>query len=173
MIIAHDGDLILRVMEEDDIDRMAELANNPKVAINLRDGFPHPYTEEHARNFYAMVLRQEPKTIFAIEYRGQYAGNISLTHCSDVYRNSAEIGYFIGEPFWGQGIMTRAVRLITEFGFNQMGLARIHTGVFEFNAASQRVLEKCGYVKEGVFRKAITKNGQLYDEIRFAKIRED
>jgi len=162
------GAIELRALSESDVPRLAELANNEKIGRNLRDGFPYPYTLDDALNF---IRRFRNNTsFFAILYKGEYVGNISLSPCENVYRKTAEIGYFIGEPFWNKGIATAAVNLITDFGFKVLGFARIHTGVYEFNPASQRVLEKCGYSKEGVFRKSIFKDGQLWDEVRFAKI---
>ncbi|TVQ09386.1 MAG: N-acetyltransferase [Bacteroidetes bacterium] len=169
MIIAQIKDVVLRELEESDLPKLAEYANNEKVSVNLRDAFPSPYTIEDARGFLKMVEKQNPKTVFAIEYEGNYVGNISLSVGDDVYRNSAEIGYFIGEPFWNKGITTKAVNMMTDFGFNTLGVVRIHTGVFEFNKSSQRVLEKCGFEKEGVFKQAITKNGSMFNEIRYAK----
>lgn len=171
MIIARHGDVILRELEETDIPKLAEYANNQKVSNNLRDAFPSPYTVEDARAFVAMARGRDPKSIFAIEYKGEYVGNISLMPCGDVYRNSAEIGYFIGEPFWNKGIMTTAVTLITAYGFDILGVVRIFTGIFEYNKASGCVLEKCGFEKEAVFKKAITKKGVLYDEVRYARIK--
>lgn len=171
-IIAKDGDVILRELTNSDMDKLSEYANNEKVSINLRDAFPKPYTLSDAKKFKKMVDAQNPKTIFAIEYQGNYVGNISLLIGKDVYRKSAEIGYFIGEPFWNKGIMTKAVKLITDWGFKHLDILRIHTGIFEFNKASQRVLEKCGYIKEGIFRKSVCKNNKMYDEIRYAKIKE-
>lgn len=173
MIIAKDDKVVLRELTEADIPKLAEYANNEKVSINLRDAFPHPYNMDDAIRFVEMVNRQNPKTFFAIEYEGNYAGNISLVWGSDVYRKSAEIGYFIGEPFWNKGIATKAVRMITKFGFKKLDIVRIHTGVFEFNKASQRVLEKCGYEKEGVFKKSICKKGKMYDEVRYAIIKNE
>jgi RimJ/RimL family protein N-acetyltransferase len=170
-IIGTNGDVILRELMESDLEKLAIYANNDKVSINLRDGFPKPYTIESARNFKKMVDAQRPKTFFAIEYQNEYAGNISLSIGTDVYRKSAEIGYFIGEPFWNKGIATKAVNLITEWGFSQLDIVRIYTGVFEYNLASQRVLEKCGFVKEAVFIQSLCKNDKLYNEIRYAKIR--
>ncbi len=172
MIIASHSDVVLRHLTANDIPVMAELANNRKIAINLRDGFPNPYTIEDAWRFFDMVQKMNPLTIFAIEYKGQYVGNISLIKATDVYHNSAEIGYFLGEPYWGKGIMTKAVNLITEYGFKNLDIIRIHTGVYSYNKASQRVLEKCGYIREGVFRNAITKYGNIADEIRYAKLLE-
>ena len=152
---------------------MVELANNEKVSINLRDQLPFPYTIRDAKKFLKLINSVEEIFAFAIEIDGLYVGNIGLVRETDVYRKSAEIGYFIGEPYWGQGITPRAIDLITDFGFTSLGLVRIHCGVFEYNTASQRVLEKCGFVKEGVFKKAIIKKEQIWDEIRYAKLRSD
>ncbi|MGM0622327.1 MAG: GNAT family N-acetyltransferase [Bacteroidota bacterium] len=172
-VIGKDGNVVLREINDADLPKMANYANNLKVSINMRDAFPNPYTLDDAKIFFKMVNEQNPKTFLAIEYQGEYVGNISLLPGSDVYRKSAEIGYFIGEPFWNKGIATKAVKLITKFGFEKLDIVRIYTGIFEFNKASQRVLEKCGFQKEVVFKDAIFKNGKLFDEIRFAKLKRD
>ena len=172
IIIAAAGEVVLRELLDTDLEKLVEYANNEKVSINLRDAFPKPYLPEHAINFKKMIDAQNPKTFFAIQYQNRYVGNISLSPGTDVYRKSAEIGYFIGEPFWNRGIATKAVNLITDWGFSHLDIVRIHTGVFEFNKASQRVLEKCGFIKEAVFRKSICKNHELFNEIRYAKIKE-
>ncbi|MCL3782739.1 N-acetyltransferase [Prolixibacteraceae bacterium JC049] len=168
-IIAKDGNVMLRELKDSDLHELSEYANNEKVSVNLRDAFPTPYTFENAKSFKEMVDSQNPKTFFAIEYQGKYVGNISLSIGNDVYKKSAEIGYFIGEPFWNKGIATKAVNLMTSWGFNNLNIVRIHSGVFDFNKSSQRVLEKCGYSKEGIFLKSICKNGKIYDEVRYAK----
>lgn len=165
------GDIALRPLRQTDATRLAELANNEKISRNLRDGFPNPYTLADAEKFLAAFTNQYPVTFFGIEYNNEYVGNISLLPCTDIYRMSAEIGYFIGEPYWNKGIVTRSVNLITEYGFNTLGLVRIQTGVFEYNFASQRVLEKCGFVKEGIFRKSVMKQGKLWDEVRYARLK--
>ena len=170
-IIARDGDVAIRDFNKSDAPLLARYANNKKVSVNLRDGFPNPYTLNDAHAFIQRVYEQNPQTFFAIEYKGDYVGNISLSPATDVYRNNAEIGYFIGEPFWNKGIATKAVKLITDWGFKNLNIVRIYTGIFAFNKPSQRVLEKCGFEKEAVFKKAITKNGKIYDEIRYAKIK--
>ena len=164
------GNIVLRPLRLADVKRLTELANNEKISRNLRDGFPHPYTEEDAENFLQKFTNQNPVTFFGIDYNNEYVGNIGLVPGHDVYRKSAEIGYFIGEPYWNKGIVTTAVTLITEYGFNHLDIIRIHTGVFEYNEASMHVLEKCGFVKEGVFRKSVLKQGNLWDEVRYAKI---
>ena len=169
MYIAKNSNVAIRELEYSDIAKLAEYADNKKVSINLRDLFPHPYTTDDAKQFIDMVKGQNPKTFFAIEYNGEYVGNISLSLGSDVYRKSAEIGYFIGEPFWNRGITTMAIDLITDYAFRTFDVVRIHAGVFEFNKSSQRVLEKCGFYKEGIFKKSVIKEGKIYDEIRYAK----
>lgn len=167
-MILKSGNILLRHFTDKDAKPMAILANNEKIGRNLRDGFPYPYTLKDANNF-VKRFKHHP-TFFAIEYIGDYAGNISLSPLENVYRNTAEIGYFLGEPYWNKGIMTTAVNLITDYGFKVCNFARIHTGVYSYNTASQKVLTKCGYTLEAVFRKNVFKNGQLHDEVRFAKI---
>ena len=173
MIIGRDGDIVLRELIEEDLLKLAEYANNEKISINLRDSFPYPYSLDDARHFFESVKNDNPPSTFAIEYQGNYVGNISLVRASDVYRNSAEIGYFIGEPFWNRGIVTRAVNLITQYGFENRGIIRIFTGIFDYNKASQRVLEKCGFEKEAIFKKSITKKWKIFDEVRFSKIKSE
>ena len=173
MIIAQDSEVILREFEETDIPKIVLYANNKKVSNNLRDAFPNPYTLDDAKRFFDMISKQNPKTFFAIEYKGNYAGNIGLSVESDVYKKRAEIGYFIGEPLWNRGIATKAITMMTAFGFATLDIVRIHTGVFGYNIASQKVLEKCGFEKEAVFKKAIYKNGALCNEIRYAIIKDE
>jgi len=132
--------------------------------------YTHPYTLDDAKGFLQIFSDQDPVTFFGIDYCGEYVGNISLVMGQDIYRKSAEIGYFLGEPYWNKGIASEAVKLITGYGFNTLGIIRIHTGIFEYNTASMRVLEKCGFEKEGIFRKSIFKQNKIWDEIRYAKI---
>ena len=160
----------LRPFTPADAPRMAILANNEKISRNLRDAFPHPYTLQDAEKFIEKAISRNPVTVFAIEWNGEYVGNIGLAPGTEVSRLSAEIGYFIGEPYWNKGIATAAVNLIVEYGFKVLGLVRIHTGIFEYNPASMRVLEKCGFEREGVFKKAVIKNGKIWDEVRYSKI---
>lgn len=169
-MIIFDDIVKLHPLVPDDKFRLATLANNLKVAINLRDGFPNPYTLADAEKFIQTFAIQEPQQIFAIEYCGEYAGNIGLHKATDVYRMSAEIGYFLGEPFWNKGIMTHAVKLICEYGFKNLDIIRIHAGIFEFNPASMCVLEKCGFKLEAVLEKAIIKKGKIWNEHRYVKL---
>jgi [ribosomal protein S5]-alanine N-acetyltransferase len=166
------GNIKLRRLRKSDAPKMAKLANNEKVARNLSDGFHHPFTLEHAKEFIDRYMTHNAAIVFAISYNGEYAGNISLAIGEDFRRKSAEIGYFIGEPFWNKGIATTAVNLICEYGFKILDINRIHAGIFEYNIASMRVLEKCGFSKEGVFQQSVFKKGKFWNEVRFAKLKE-
>lgn len=161
----------LRHFKLSDMARLAALANNKKIWDNLRDAMPHPYSEKDAEVFILKCLIKNPITFFAIEFKGELVGSIALDIKTDVYRKSAEIGYWIGEPWWGQGIATKAVGLIVEFGFTRLDIVRIYTGVYDYNIASQKALEKNGFQKEAIFRKAVFKNDKFFDEVRFAIIK--
>ncbi len=165
-----DGTVTLRNFRRTDKYRMAEMANNEKVAINLRDAFPSPYSVADAQQFINTFIGQKPLRVFAIEYLGKYVGNIGLHKQTDVYSKSAELGYFIGESYWNRGITTRAVKLICDYGFKELDVVRIYSGVFEFNLPSQRVLEKCGFEREAVLKSAVCKKDRIFDEIRYAKV---
>ncbi len=147
-----------------DITALTTLANNPQIAIWLRDIFPSPYTEQDARNFLEYLSSQKPLTTFGIRYQNELAGVCSLVLQQDIFRKSAEIGYWVGEPFWGRGIATEAVRLLCQKGFEEWGLMRIYAGVFPVNVASMRVLEKAGFQFESIAKKALIKRGLIYDD---------
>ncbi len=164
-----EGNIILRPLGDNDATVLAQLANNRKIWINVRDVLPSPYCIDDANNFISLTQKENPQMSFAIEYNKQFCGMVGLIGQSDVYKKIAEIGYWIGEPYWNKGIATIAVKLLTEYGFNQLNLIRIHTGVFEYNIGSMKVLTKNGYEKDGVFKKSIFKNGKIYDEHRFSK----
>ena len=162
-----DEEVRLRPLRYSDREQIAKLANNRKIWNNLRDMLPHPYTIEDADKFLDMVKKQDPLVTFAIEYNYAFAGVIGMVPGVDVYRKGSEIGYWLGEPFWGKGIANRALKLATKYGFEALNFERLHAGVFETNEASKRVLEKCGYQLECVARKAIFKNKKLMDEHRY------
>jgi ribosomal-protein-alanine N-acetyltransferase len=162
------GQILLRPLVDEDQKSLANLANNKKIWDNVRDILPNPYTNKDAEEFINITKQEHTPMTFAIEFQEQFCGVIGLTRQSDVYRKTAEIGYWIGEPFWNKGIATTAVNLITDYGLNSLNLNRIHTGVFEYNVGSMRVLEKNGYDKDGIFKKSIIKNGQIWDEHRFS-----
>ena len=162
----------IRPLNLSDKSELANLANNKKIWDNLRDYIPYPYNENDANNFIKLTEQESPKQNFGIEYNGKLCGVIGLIVQKDVYRKSAEIGYWIGEPYWGKGIATKAVELITDYGFNTLDLKRIYTGVFEYNIASMKVLEKNGFEKEGILKKAVLKNEIFFDEHRYYKLND-
>jgi RimJ/RimL family protein N-acetyltransferase len=156
----------LREWRRADINAVASYANNRKLWINMRDRLPYPYTCAHARAWIAHCAAQTgPATQFAIDLDGSAVGAIGFERFSDVHRLGAEIGYWVGEPFWGKGIATAAVIRATEYGFATLGLVRIQAMVFEWNMASARVLEKVGYVLEGRMRRSIIKDGRIADSL--------
>lgn len=163
----------LRSFEYRDRDSLVHHANNRKVSVNLRDRFPYPYTQRDARNWLDAVIGLEPETNFAIDVAGEAVGGIGYTIQYDVARRSAEIGYWLGEDFWGRGIATEALIAVTDHAFANHDLCRVFAHVFDWNQASARVLEKVGYVFEGRMRKSVTKEGQTIDQLMYAMIREE
>ncbi|MYE06597.1 MAG: GNAT family N-acetyltransferase, partial [Chloroflexi bacterium] len=109
---------------------------------------------------------------FAIASTAQVIGGIGLRLRSDVFRRSAEIGYWLAEPFWGRGIATAALRALTKHAFEQFNLVRIDASVYEWNPASARVLEKAGYTFEARLARSIYKDGQIVDRLIYAKLRD-
>jgi len=162
----------LRELHLSDKSQLAKLANNKNIWDNLRDSFPYPYGESDAELFINLTTEENPKQNFGIEFDGHLCGVIGLIIQKDVYRKTAEIGYWIGESFWGKEIVSTAIKLITNYGFEDLKLIRIYAGVFEFNIASMKALENNGYKKEGVFKKAIFKNDIVLDEHRYFKLNE-
>lgn len=162
---------LIRPFRQTDAPRMAELANNVKVAHNLRDGFPSPYTIDNAHAWLEMLEANKANIVRAIEIENQFAGSVGLHACQDVYRFNLELGYWLGEPFWNRGIMTQVVRAMVKVGFDQLKAHRIFAGIFSFNKASARVLEKCGFSHEATLVESVCKQGEWADELVYA-IRE-
>lgn len=162
----------LRKLRQADVEPMAQLANNKKIWDNVRDAFGHPYTKKNAEEFIQRQAKSETEMVFAIDFNDQLSGLCGLILQKDVYRKSAEIGYWIGETFWGQGIATQAVGLLVKYAFEELGLIRLYAGTFEYNLGSSRVLEKNGFAKEGVLVKAVFKNGAFCNEYRYALVIE-
>ena len=147
-------------------------ADNRKIWLNVRDRFPHPYTPADAEAWVARAVAATPETQFAVEVEGEAVGGVGLFLQSDVERYSAEIGYWIGETFWGRGLATAVVRGFTDYAFDTFELCRIYANVFEWNPGSCRVLEKAGYVLEGRLRSAAVKDGFALDGFLYATVRE-
>lgn len=170
--IARNRDWMIREFADSDRDALVKYADNPKIAGQLRDRFPSPYTEADADKWLGVVARGGGRTSFAIADRVELIGGIGLEVQGDVQRRSAEIGYWLGEPHWGRGVASWAVRVLTGWAFENLDLVRIYATVFESNPASARVLEKAGYQLEGRLRKSVCKQGVLMDSLLYAILRE-
>lgn len=155
---------------ETDARSLADHANNRAVWINLRDRFPHPYRLRDARAFIGHAVSAVPETRFAITVDGAAVGGIGFTLDDDVERVGAEIGYWLGEAFWGRGITTEALVAVTAFAIREHRLTRVYAIPFEWNAASFRVLEKAGYVCEGRMRRSAIKDGRVIDQLLYAYV---
>ena len=152
------------------MDSLARYANNRLIWINLRDAFPHPYTKRDARDFIHEAQRRTPETMFAIAVNDDAVGGIGFVLHPDVERVSAEIGYWLGEPFWGRGLTTEALVAVTAYAIRTHGLTRVYAVPFAWNTASCRVLEKAGYVLEARLRRSAIKDGRLTDQMQYAWI---
>ena len=168
------GDVVVREWRDGDAADLARLADDREVWLNLRDLFPHPYRLADARQFIARAQRLKPPTWFAIEAGGALAGGIGYAARTDVERVGAEIGYWLGRGFWGRGIMTTALRLVTAHAFAaDPQLRRVFAVPFASNPASARVLEKAGYTREGTLRQSVRKDGRILDQWMYAVVRDD
>lgn len=146
-------------------------ADNPRVSDNLTDRFPSPYTMEAAVLWVENWLVQDPVINFAIVAGHEVIGGIGLELREDVYRKTAIIGYWLAEPYWGRGIMAEAVKLVTNYTFENLDIIRIQASIFSKNPRSMRVLEKAGYIKEGILKNAVVKNGEVLDEHLYAIVK--
>jgi RimJ/RimL family protein N-acetyltransferase len=165
------GDFQIRDLTEDDVPAIARYANNPKVARTLRDLFPHPYAADDALEFISRIRAEKPPSAFAIATDAEAIGVIGFVPGQDVYRHSAEIGYWIAEEFWGRGIMTEVVKAFAAYLFETYPIHRLYAGTFSSNPASGRVLEKAGFTLEGILKAHVLKDGEILDEHLYAKLR--
>jgi ribosomal-protein-alanine N-acetyltransferase len=164
---------VVRAWQPADASSLARYANDRRIWLNLRDRFPHPYGLAEAESFIAMATRMPPETFFAIAVDGEAVGGIGYTLHQDVERVSAEIGYWLGTPFWGRGIMTAALVALTRYAFEQHDLRRIYAVPFAWSSASIRVLEKAGYRLEGRMRQSAIKDGKVTDQLLYAILRDE
>jgi RimJ/RimL family protein N-acetyltransferase len=158
----------LRPWNSSDLDSLVNYANNPKIASMLTDKFPHPYTKENGKMFIEFATKNKPVNVFAIDINGEACGGIGIHPQDDVQRKNAELGYWLAEPFWGKGIISKAIPQMVEYGFKNFDITRIFARPYGTNAASQRVLEKTGFTLEGRFEKTLFKNGEFQDELIYA-----
>jgi [ribosomal protein S5]-alanine N-acetyltransferase len=161
---------VVRPWRQADAKALVQHANNVNVAKQLRDRFPHPYTLGDAKTFIDSVALARPVTTFAIEVGGEAAGGIGFSPGNDVERYSAEIGYWLGEAFWGRGIVSEALTLVSDYAFSTCRILRLYALPFADNAQSIRVLEKAGYALEGILRSSSVKFSQPRDQAMYARV---
>ena len=164
--------LALRPWETRDIDVLPEIANDRRIWVNVRDGFPHPYDRASAEAWVALCEKGTMPHSFAIESNGIAIGGIGLHPFDDVHRKTAELGYWLGVAHWGRGFATEAVQAIVEYGFSHVNLERIQAGVYAWNEASSRVLLKAKFEYEGSMRRHAFKDTKFVDVLLYARLRE-
>lgn len=158
----------LRPWTMNDLDSLVKYAGNYKIAKFMTDQFPHPYTAEKGKAFLEFAAKDTPLHIFAIAIENEAAGGIGLHPQADIQCKNAELGYWLGEPFWGKGIITSAVIQMVDYGFKTFDIDRIFARPFGTNPASQKVLEKAGFTLEARLEKTLFKNGEYLDELIYA-----
>lgn len=147
---------------------LRQLADNPAIAKNLRDVFPHPYTLADAVDFIELAGKGVFGHTFGIFNDDILVGIGSIVPQQDIHKINGEIGYWIGEPYWHKGFATKAAELLTSYAFKELKLLRVFAGVFENNVASMKVLEKTGYKLEAVLKSSIVKDGTVLDEYLYS-----
>jgi ribosomal-protein-alanine N-acetyltransferase len=169
-----DGTTVVREWREADAEQLAVQANDRRIWLGLRDAFPHPYGIDDAHRFIGIALGMSPRTFFAIEAEGRVAGGIGFVLKEDVERVGAEVGYWLGYDYWGRGIATAALRLLTRHAFEaRPELRRLYAVPLASNAASARVLVRAGYVLEGTLRQSAIKDGRVCDQFMYAVLRDE
>jgi len=166
----HGEKCTLRAWHPNDVESLVRHANNRKVWLNMRDGFPHPYTHSDALDWIARARAAQPVTSFAIVLGNEAVGGIGFELHTDIERFSAEVGYWLGEEFWGRGIATDALVAATAYALKAYKLNRIYALPFRDNLASIRVLKKAGYRREGILRLSAYKDGRFLDQVLYAYI---
>lgn len=164
----------LRKWRLEDVQDVAHYANNEHIAANLRNVFPYPYTLEDAKAYVSSCVEndEERQICRAIIVDGHAVGSIGIFCGSDVYEKSGELGYWLAEEYWGQGIMTEAVKQICREAFEKFDIVRIYAEPFAYNAGSRKVLEKVGFSQEGVIRKGVCKWGKIHDYCIYGLLKE-
>ncbi len=163
----------LRPWTISDLDSLVKYANNWNVAKNLTDKFPFPYSESNGQVFIEFATKDDPIHIFAIDIDGQAVGGIGIHPLDDIHRKNAELGYWLAEPFWGNGIISSAIKQAIDFAFSTYDIDRVFARPFGTNVASQKALEKNNFILEGRFEKVLIKNNEYLDELIYAVRREN
>ena len=167
-------DCIIREWRLEDKSDLSAMLNNKNILNNLRDGLPYPYTINDAEEYIAAMLSADKtKTFaFAIVVNDVVVGSIGVFRCDNIHSRTAEMGYYIGESYWGNGLGTSAVKQICKYIFESTDIIRIFAEPFAYNTASCRVLEKAGFQLEGILHNNAVKNGNVLDMKMYALIKK-
>ena len=166
--------IILRPWSIRDARELALIADNKKIAENLRDGFPNPYSLKDARDWLKIILPENhPPRFFAITLDEQLIGSIGIVSKTDIYRKNFEIGYFLSEEFWGLGIATKAIKAAVSYAFRDFDVIRIYAEPFSDNPGSRRALEKAGFTLEATLKRNVIKNGIIKDSCIYSVLKEE
>jgi len=171
MQIQVDEDILIRSYQEEDARSLAKYANNRKVWQNLRNAFPSPYSEKDALSWIDFNQKIKQPLSFALIVNGECAGSIGFKPRSDVYLKNQELGYWLGEPFWGKGIMSKAVKKLSDIALERFDIVRLEAHIYSWNIGSMRVVEKAGFHREAILKQRIFKNGQIADEHVFVRFK--
>jgi [ribosomal protein S5]-alanine N-acetyltransferase len=161
-------DFTLRKWTIKDLGNLMKYANNFKIAKNMTNAFPYPYTEKFGRRYISKAITIKPTRVFAIAVDNEAIGSIGVYPQTDIHCRNAEMGYWLAEDYWGKGIMPKAIRQMVDYSFKNLDIDRIFARPFGSNTISQRVLEKAGFTLEAKFEKTIFKNGEYLDELFYA-----
>jgi len=171
MVVLNGDGFCLREWKLSDEASLIKHASNANVSRFLADRFPYPYTVTDAQGWLEFQTQKTVIDNLVIDIDGELVGGIAIEPRQDIFRKTALIGYWLGEDFWGRGIMAEAVKLMADYAFEHFDLVRLQAGVFDGNPASMRVLEKAGFVKECVSKNALCKNDQIFDEHVFVLLK--
>jgi ribosomal-protein-alanine N-acetyltransferase len=167
-------EILLRPWSIRDAKALALIANNKKIADNLRDGFPFPYSLSDAKNWLNMILPENyPPRFFAIIIGKEVAGSIGIVSKTDIYRKNVEIGYFIAEELWGKGIATKAIKAATSYAFRDFDIVRVFAEPFADNPGSRKALENAGFNLEATLKNNVIKNGIIKDSCIYSVLKEE
>ncbi len=163
----------IRTWRLEDAEDLSLALSNKNIQNNLRDGLPYPYTADDAREYISAMLEADPNETFAfaICVGDKAVGSIGVFRQGNIHSRTAEMGYYVAEPYWGRGIGSSAVKQCSDYVFENTDIMRIYAEPFAYNAASCRILEKAGFEYEGTLRKNAVKNGVVLDMRMYAKIK--
>ena len=155
----------LRTWRLSDAKDLAAALNHRSVLNNLRDGLPFPYTGQDAGDYITAMLSADENSTFAyaITVDDRAVGSIGAFRQGNIHRQTAELGYYLAEEYWGRGIMTDAIRQLCGIVFETTDILRIFAEPFSYNTGSRRGLEKAGFCYEGTMKSNAVKNGKVLD----------